>query len=118
MSYYVLNANGEVTGMASHDFGLPGETYVKATTRLDQSKKWKWQNGQFVEVAPTQQELDQKAWERVRRERALKLQESDWTQLPDAPASGKQAWAKYRQDLRDITNQPDPLNIVWPTPPA
>jgi len=24
----------------------------------------------------------------------------------------------YRQALRDITTQPDPANIVWPTPPV
>lgn len=28
------------------------------------------------------------------------------------------AWASYRQALRDITNQPDPFNITWPTPPT
>ena len=27
-------------------------------------------------------------------------------------------WETYRQDLRDVTDQSDPLNIVWPTPPA
>lgn len=26
-------------------------------------------------------------------------------------------WCDYRQALRDITNQPDPFNIVWPTKP-
>ncbi|MGG4054103.1 phage tail assembly chaperone [Delftia tsuruhatensis] len=27
-------------------------------------------------------------------------------------------WLAYRQALRDITDQPDPLAIVWPTAPA
>lgn len=44
---------------------------------------------------------------------------SDWTQLPDVPQSVKDAWAPYRQALRDITTQPGfPRNIVWPVPPS
>lgn len=31
----------------------------------------------------------------------------------------KQEWAQYRQDLLDITQQPDyPNVIIWPTPPS
>lgn len=56
-------------------------------------------------------------WPIVRAERNQLLQQSDWTQLPDVPLATKEAWAVYRQALRDITNQPDPFNIVWPTPP-
>jgi hypothetical protein len=56
-------------------------------------------------------------WIEVREIRDARLVGSDWTQLPDVPLSTKEAWAAYRQQLRDITNQPDPLNIVWPTPP-
>lgn len=58
------------------------------------------------------------AWEFVREKRSSKLQKCDWTQLPDVPIATKDAWAVYRQALRDITEQPDPFNIVWPTPPA
>lgn len=46
------------------------------------------------------------------------LQSSDWTQLPDVPLSDKEAWAEYRQQLRDLTSQPDfPNVIIWPIPP-
>lgn len=55
------------------------------------------------------------AWGAVRAERNRLLAESDWTQLPDVPTATRQAWATYRQALRDITKQPDPLNIVWPS---
>jgi hypothetical protein len=42
---------------------------------------------------------------------------SDWTQLQDAPAD-KQAWAEYRQHLRDVTQQSGfPITIDWGTPP-
>ena len=56
-------------------------------------------------------------WSGVRSQRNRLLAESDWTQLPDAPVDAE-AWAEYRQALRDITNQPDPFAIVWPQTPA
>lgn len=56
-------------------------------------------------------------WRTVRTERDALLAKSDWTQLPDVPLVTKETWAAYRQQLRDITNQPDPFNIVWPEPP-
>lgn len=56
-------------------------------------------------------------WAGVKEQRNVLLKESDWTQLPDVPLTTKEAWAAYRQQLRDITGQPDPFNITWPTPP-
>lgn len=59
-------------------------------------------------------------WDAVRFERNDKLASSDWTQLADSPmtAAQKKAWAKYRQELRDVpTGQTDPFNIQWPTEP-
>lgn len=54
----------------------------------------------------------------VRRERDVRLKQSDWTQLPDVPLATKEAWAAYRQALRDITSQPGfPTNIEWPVEP-
>jgi hypothetical protein len=53
----------------------------------------------------------------VRSERNAKLSACDWTQLPDAPVN-KDAWAEYRQNLRDVTQQAGfPWNVVWPQPP-
>lgn len=50
--------------------------------------------------------------------RAKLLSDSDWTQIPDVPLPSRQAWAQYRQALRDITGQPGyPMRIVWPEPP-
>ena len=57
--------------------------------------------------------------DRARAERNRLLMLSDWTQMPDVPLATKQAWADYRQALRDITGQPGyPLEITWPTPPG
>ena len=58
--------------------------------------------------------------ETVRSQRNFLLLNSDWTQLSDAPltADQKTAWANYRQELRDITDQVGfPTNILWPTEP-
>jgi hypothetical protein len=52
-------------------------------------------------------------WAVVRAERNKLLADCDWTQLPDASADAA-AWATYRQALRDITDQANPFNIVWP----
>ena len=40
----------------------------------------------------------------VREDRNRRLAETDWTQLADAPVNA-QAWATYRQALRDVTAQ-------------
>lgn len=46
------------------------------------------------------------------------LAQSDWTQLSDVPLETKQAWAAYRQQLRDVTSQSGyPFNVIWPMPP-
>lgn len=58
-------------------------------------------------------------WASARQTRNQLLAESDWTQLSDTALTSetKSAWAIYRQALRDITAQPDPLHIVWPIEP-
>lgn len=56
------------------------------------------------------------AWLEVRRLRDVRLAETDWTTLSDVPLSEKAraAWKAYRQALRDVTAQTDPLAISWP----
>ena len=63
---------------------------------------------------------DARKWAQVRAERDRLLAECDWTQVADAPLSSaeKEAWAVYRQALRDIPQtQDDPDDIVWPETP-
>ena len=59
-------------------------------------------------------------WVIIRAERGGKLSDSDWTVLSDVPMdSGTRGeWETYRQELRDITTQPDPFNITWPSIPS
>ncbi len=56
-------------------------------------------------------------WNEIRELRNELLIECDWTQLGDIPESTKNLWTVYRQELRDITNQSNPFNIVWPVKP-
>jgi hypothetical protein len=72
-----------------------------------------------------QVEADQAAeleaqWARFRSERDRRLVACDWTQLPDTPHPPGEfdAWAAYRQELRDLPAETvDPANPDWPAPP-
>ena len=71
---------------------------------------------QLVEITYTPEILDASA----REKRQVRLQKTDWTQLPDAVLTAEQraAWAVYRQALRDLPAQPDwPTSINWPVQP-
>jgi len=53
----------------------------------------------------------------ARTQRDALLSQSDWTQVPDAPVD-QQAWAEYRQALRDLPQQAGfPTEITWPAKP-
>ena len=57
----------------------------------------------------------------VSTKRQRLLYATDWTQIPNGPLTPTQqeAWATYRQELRDITSQSGyPFNVIFPTPPA
>ena len=56
-------------------------------------------------------------WVEVRENRNQLLQECDWTQLGDIPNETKTIWQSYRQELRDVTSQSNPFDIVWPVKP-
>lgn len=103
---------------------------------------WRVQDGQPVEYLPPQPADDTwqtwslsadgrrwipspttaAHWRDVREARDRLLAACDWTDTASAPARlGAEryaAWQSYRQALRDITLQPDPLSIIWPTRPA
>lgn len=81
---------------------------------------WLWDGENLTDPnAPSEAELTEERWVTIRAERNAKLAASDWTQLPDSPISNvaTQAWATYRQALRDITEQSDPFSITWPEEP-
>jgi hypothetical protein len=128
--FIVYEANGKIirTGTCQYEtFALQGD-YVIEGEANDATQYIK--NGQVVDMPPKPDgefEFDYKAeawrpnlqaqWSMVKSQRSQLLYASDWTQLPDVPLATKEAWATYRQALRDITNQPDPFTIQWPTQP-
>jgi hypothetical protein len=57
-------------------------------------------------------------WAEIREHRSELLKECDWTVLSDTPLSSSlENWKTYRQELRDITSQENPFNIIWPNQP-
>ena len=81
---------------------------------------YSWQDLRTPEqkAADVQAELDA-AWKQVRAQRDRLLAATDWRVIK-AQESGQPldaGWQAYRQALRDITQQPDPAQIVWPDPP-
>ena len=58
------------------------------------------------------------AWrlKQIRAQRDQLISQTDWWMLPDRSPTDEQK--AYRQALRDITEQSDLNNIVWPTPPG
>ena len=93
------------------EWTLNGDSYEGLTWLSDSPK-------------PTQESIEAQ-WDSVVRLIALSnlrskrdelLRGSDWTQLPDAPCD-REAWAAYRQELRDLPQTVDPLSPVWPVEP-
>ena len=69
-----------------------------------------------AEIAALQPSSEQLAAEARTKRNAL-LAASDWTQVMDAPVD-QAAWAIYRQELRDISQQSGfPTNVTWPSKP-
>lgn len=60
---------------------------------------------------------DDQKMQQVRNWRNSKLFATDWTQVADAPVNAE-AWAAYRQELRDLPATIDLDNPVIPDPPA
>lgn len=69
-------------------------------------------------LIPSPITLEDIAIDDAKAHRNALLKESDWTQNPDVPESTSALWVDYRQELRDITDQPGfPMDVVWPVPP-
>ena len=106
---YAIIEDGKVTNVAVADAPLTPAWIASDTAQIGDT----YANGEFTPPAP---DYDAQ-WAVVRADRNALLAASDWTQLPDAPVDAA-AWATYRQALRDLTQQSDPFNIVWPVPPG
>ena len=60
---------------------------------------------------------DDQKMEQVRLWRNAELAATDWTQVADAPVNAE-AWAVYRQALRDLPATINLANPVLPDPPG
>jgi hypothetical protein len=67
--------------------------------------------------AAHKERIDEAQAKSVRDDRNNRLSASDWTQVADAPVD-KQAWATYRQALREVPDQAGfPWSVEWPAQP-
>lgn len=74
-----------------------------------------------IPAAVLQAALIADAWELIRAERDRRIAATDYTQMPDSPltAEQRQAFAAYRQALRDIPQDHEsPDAVAWPVIPA
>ena len=98
-----FSIGGDVTNAAEYDSGVHFQ---------DPTLKPTW--------SAVEPQITVAQWGVVRGDRENRLLKCDWTQLDDVPLTAEKntEWQSYRTLLRDITTQPDPFNISWPTPPA
>lgn len=69
-------------------------------------------------VITTQDKISSITWNNIRAIRNKKLGQCDYTQTIDWPGD-KQAWATYRQQLRDIPQTyTNPEDVIWPIAPG
>ena len=74
----------------------------------------------WQEIATVIESLPKFGSIQLREKRDMLLAKTDWTQLPDSPlnAETKQAFATYRQTLRNITSVYDTLDYaIFPDEP-
>jgi hypothetical protein len=92
-----------------------GSTFTITETEVIETKQWR----KFT--AEEQAEIEAQKAKHVRSERNAKLTETDWTQVDDTPLDNvaKNAWANYRQALRDVPDQAGfPFDVNWPSVPV
>lgn len=127
---YTIIKDGRIYAVAQGDALSLAEAYsgCQIIEGEFQPTEYSWVNGGIAHTPqikldmrtyqPTPEELHAQADSEARTFRDSLLTRSDWTQLPDVPSETKEAWAAYRQALRDITKQTGyPYEINWPTVP-
>lgn len=112
---------------------MPGDTYVEGDIPEDganialidgkvveincgRGERYSAAAGKVIEC-PLKRDM---AISEVDRERQRRLSASDWivTRSIEQGSPVPEEWAAYRQALRDLDFRSDPLNVVWPSPPA
>ena len=126
MIYYATyNEKGEYTGFYTkeiHGDNIPTPNIELTEEQWSEANnsRCKVVNGMHTQNPITPEEELEKQYAMLRGDRDGLLSKCDWTQFSDSPLSDAQkaAWATYRQELRDLPNNVDINNVVFPIPPA
>lgn len=94
------------------EWWLPNGAMKKMPPRPGESYEFDYQHGEWRFDLP-------RGWELIRTNRDALLASTDWRVIKaqERGESLDKAWVDYRQALRDVTNQGDPQNIIWPQAP-
>lgn len=108
MNYIVYDEDGNITKQVTskpHLMDMMGYNYIEGEA---DPKTQCIADGEVVSKsdAVISQERQDKAIRDLRIARTMLLQDTDWTQMPDAPLSDiiKEQYRVYRQELRDLPN--------------
>jgi hypothetical protein len=122
-TYAKYDDEGNFVGLTSSSRPITKSRWSLFRTDLsqDELKTSRLLDGELVfseKFANPEQVLDRENTILLMKEkRNAMLAASDWTQVADAPVD-REAWAVYRQALRDVPKQAGfPESIIWPTPP-
>ena len=100
------NGNLYLKGKCKENQYILNNEFVDMPERPSDLHYWDWDSLNWV--------LDDSCWVEIRYKRDQILLATDWTQLPDVSDVIRLKYQKYRQSLRDITQQPI-KSVVFPT---
>ena len=124
MRFAVLDSNGIILRVGTcvdEDLDLQAED-AQTVRQIDESISdltHQWVDGEFVTIESVAENI----LTELRRFRGTLLKSCDWTQMSDSPftKSQKEAWANYRQQLRDLpTTYSEATSleeVIFPTAP-
>jgi len=118
--YIVYNDTGTITEIHSNQININSDRWIFYSGDIT-GMQVDVLTGELIPVPETPLDYFKLLglWQDIRVVRNQKLTETDWviTQQLEQLGAVTEPWRVYRQALRDITTQTDPLNIVWPTRP-
>jgi len=93
------------------------EVEIASDSTLYSAVKWRSKKILKADLEPF---VLQVQWGEIRVKRDILLKETDWAILPDSPITPalKDSYIAYRQALRDIPSQANPLKVTWPVKPV
>ena len=110
--YYYYTSGGIPNDVNDHCIRIPVPEGVDYTA----TKAVKADDG-TITIVLNQEIITERQWAALREQRNQMLAKCDWTQLTDSHLSAekKEAWADYRQALRDLPDEvTDPTQVEWP----